>query len=65
MKLPRINQNVVAHAALAAAFSAGFNSDWFKAQFASLRRDIDTGGMKPFVPYALAGVALFVVLRGR
>lgn len=65
MKLPRINQQVVAHAALAAAFSAGFNSDWVKDQFTTLRREIDTGGMKPFVPYALAGAVLFVLLRGR
>lgn len=65
MKLPRINQQVVAHAALAAAFSAGFNSDWFKGQFAALRRDIDTGGMRPFVPWALGGAVLFVMLRGR
>lgn len=64
--LPKsLNQQAVMHAALAAAFSAGFNSDWFKRQFSDLRRNIDTGGARPYVPWALGGVALYILLRGR
>ncbi|MDS0927298.1 hypothetical protein OD754_10730 [Rhodobacter capsulatus] len=61
----RINQSVVVHAALAAAFSAGFNSDWFKDQFTKLRREIDASGARPYVPWVLGGVVSYLLIRGR
>lgn len=60
----RINKNVVAHAAIAAAFSAGFNSEWLKAKVAELKSQVDTGGMRPFVPWALGALALWYVTKG-
>lgn len=63
MKLP--SKNIIQQAAIAAAFSAGFNSEWLQGQFAALRRDMDFGGVKPWVPYILAAGAAFYVMKGR
>lgn len=63
MKFP--NKNAIAQAAMAAAFAAWFNSDWLKAQLVELKRDLDFGGMRPYVPWALAAGAFLLLKKGR
>lgn len=58
-------KTVITQAAMAAAFSAGFNSDWAKQQFVELKRSLDFGGMRPWVPYALAAGLGYYMLKGR
>lgn len=59
----RINKQVVTHAAIAAAFSAGFNSDWLKGKVAQLKSQVDTGGMRPYVPWIIAAAAAWYVAK--
>jgi hypothetical protein len=59
----RVNNNIIQQAALAAAFSAVFNADWFKGQLERLKREADTGGMRPFVPYVIGAAAAYLFLR--
>lgn len=60
-----VNKNVLLQAGLAAAFGAGFNSDWFKGQFEKLRREIDYGSLSPFVPWAVAAGVAYYVMKGK
>lgn len=61
MKLP--SANIIQQAAIAAIFSAGFNSDWFKGQFTALKREADFGGMRPYVPYMIGAGAIYFLMR--
>lgn len=58
------NKQLLTNAAIAAALTAGFNSDWFKGQWESLRRELDNGGLKPYVPWILLGAVVYFG-RGR
>lgn len=60
-----INKTVLMQAALAAAFGAGFNSDWVKANMEKLRRDLQNGAFAGYVPWALAAGVGYFLLKGK
>lgn len=59
------NKNILTNAAIAAAFTAGFNSDWFKGQWETLRRELDNGGLRPYVPWIMLAGAFYIMRGGR
>lgn len=61
----KINQQFLVQAAIAAAFSAGFNSAWFKDQFEKFRREVDFGPLAPFVPWAVVAGAVYLTQKGK
>lgn len=60
-----VSKNVVLHTVAAAALSAGFNSDWAKKQFETLRRDAENGGLQPFIPWILAAGLFYFATKGK
>jgi hypothetical protein len=57
-------RDVILSAGVTVLLSQGASSEWVKAEWAKVKRDIAAGQWGSVVPYALGGWALWTFLKG-
>lgn len=63
--MKNLNKNIIQQAAMAAAFSAVFNTDWFKGQLERLKRDMSNGDFGPYVPWLIGAAGVYMMMGRR